>query len=482
MSFLFHQSQLDVNHDKFLAERQNTAFQNNHDFTMHDPPIVFAQQLIASDSQSDNAAGILILHSLLKTHETSFMKNIEEKTLKRLAEIASNNNNDFQLRNQVLNFISDLCKFSSSYTHAFWHIGFHQYLLSILNDPNQPILLTAPIEILSKMAVWTTFSKHALLQLGFLDLLLKKLGEPLTIPDQYGVLFGLASIQEPVDNKSNQNIITVEQMYTIFNGVAYHIQNSNLTDQILGEAYRVIGTTMGISGNYPEFLPKISNIEEFCKYTVELLKSRNRQDTRVKIVEFICNAIYQFDEIAQIFLKHDIINIFYDLSNTASEQLILVLLTTISNCIYSTDSTVSYLSESGFLSRSFDWLRAGSIKVKGDALRLFHNILNRDDKFFNSDFAMQVLNKFELLDEFCQFLILDEYESNLLLLTSLTCIYNTIKIYNDAESEMPSPPIQKMLEEDNFEEINRLVNYNEQLIQQKAFLILSEIKPFIPDE
>ncbi|KAK8882188.1 hypothetical protein M9Y10_044828 [Tritrichomonas musculus] len=466
-------------------ERLNIAFHSSYEITANDPAIIAAQKQIASASEKDILSGVLTLHSLLVTQEDVCLQFINDQTIQRLIELVKSTDSDFQIKNQILGFVSSLCKVEKTFTHKFWHNELQTVLIAIISEDSPSVLLTPPIEILSEMANWTKISFNILINnFNLINILLRKLTLPLSIPDQYGVLNGLSSLLGSKWPKSDAYVIEIiKALYSL-------LANSNLNDQILGKTFKVISLALGTSNEDEDEPvsaqndPILQNIDlrPLCQSAVELLQTRKRGQTQVEIIEFMCNAVYRSDEIANIFLELNTLDIFHKLCRLASEDSIIQTLITVSNCLISSPNTNNFLFNSKYLNDAAQYLHYGTQKIKIEALRMFNNIIFLKSRFFNATFARNVLEKYDILDVLGDFLHIDESDSAsmLILCTCLNCIYSSIVIYQTTGCEMPSPPIQLMLEESNYEEMMKLSEFNELTIQELATLIKNEVKPFVP--
>lgn len=481
----FIEGDLYINEESFIHQRQSENLQPNYIYTGNESPITSGQQLISSASQKDISSGVLILQSVLKTQPKLCLQSINDETIDKLISLISNSDIDFQLQNQILEFMADLSKADKRITHMFWNKDFQQILIGILSEENPSVLLTAPIIILSEMANWTKLSFDILFENHFFDILSSKLSRPLSIFDQFGVLHGIYSIV-------NTKWPKPENFYnTIITSICSYIMSNELTDQILGEAFKIISSALGSSktdetDESPQSDRLLNDFDfaPICSYAISELQKRKRSDTRVQLVRFICDAIYRNDCLANIFLDLHIIDVFHELLKLPSEEFVINALSAVRNCLIASPQTLSYLDDSDFLHDAFQYLMFGTQKMKFEAMSMFEMILSSQNKFFNAEFGRKVLDQFDLISVLTDFLQLDESENILIIYDCLSCIYSCIHIYNVTgwEQGNPSPIIKAFLEDELiYESLLRLTEYNELSIQGLANLIKKEVTPFLSE-
>lgn len=465
----------DVSEDEITRERSNATYQS-YQITGNENPIKSARDQIASTSQNDISSGILTLYSLLITQKDICLKIIDDKTIKRLVAIIGDNDIDFQIKNKTFEFIFELCKNEkkNKLTHLFWNEKLQEEIMKIISDDNPSVFLAAPIGILSLMANWTKAAYFKLVNdIGLMNLLLHKLTLPISIPDQYGVLNGLSSllVLEP-SNSDNKHLIEV--VHSVF----HHISESDLNDQVLGKAFKVIGAALGAAND--KSLEDL-DLSPICQSAVQILQKQKRKDIQIEIVEFMCNAVYGSNKFASILLELGILDIFHKLFSFAPEKLMIQILITISNCILSTQETADHLSKSEFLKDSVEYLHYGTEKVKIEAFKLFDNIMYAENDFYNASFAFGVLSNFDILEPLSEFLYLDENdsESMTLIWKCLSIFYSAIDLFSKNGSEMPSPPIKIMMEESNYERLQFLAEFVDESIRNLADIIQKEVSKFI---
>ena len=456
-----------------INDRQDMAMQGNQNFNFkkEEDPINSGQNLLFSKSPKEIESGILLLQSFFFSQKDFCVEIIRPETLQRLNELCCNEEIHFLLKNKILELVLLLCESNTTFIHKFWILNLYKKLLDILKEDICSVNLESPIKILSKMAKWTDAARSVLIQNDFLNILVNKIssnGPVLSSSDYYFVFFGISCLLEK--NKENTELIV-----GIINIICNFILNSNASNEVLAQALLALSSALYSCEN----IHQCASFLQISQFSVEILSKIKIEEARLEIVEFICNAIFMFDESAQIFLDLKIFDLFYMICQDPSDHLIIKCISATTNCLLSSPNASNDLDNSNFLETLYQYLQTGSNKVKQDVLNLFQVILSFNNKYFNQEFALKVLEKYNVIEIFADFLTLDGRDKAYVLLTCLSAIYSAIMIYSHTNHPKPTPPIMLMMDQSNYLELQRLTEYNERDVQNYATLIIEEIRPYI---